>query len=143
MRNLNKLSIMFCCLALVAGGGFYWLKSHHQPYAAITQASLFLELLRTNKLKDAFELTLQNELTGKTYPEFEAFAHRQFCNVDTQTTTFPFQSNGNRLKRWIMDRPLDPPKITVEFTGSCLFGVTLQPVAPGIWKVHYFQSHAG
>ncbi len=137
-----RIPIVFTAV-LLTGGGFYWLKAEHRPQEAISQAQNFIDLLQLNKLEDAYQLTLKNELVGKTDGEFTVTVQRQLCSLNKQTTTFPFQSNGNRMRRWIGGRSIEPPEVTVEFTGSCLFGVTLRSVAPGMWKVYHFQSHAG
>ena len=135
--------VAISCMILLSAGGFLWLKAEHRPTNAIAQAETFVFLLNADKLSEAYDLTLQNELTGKTLAAFEEVAKRQFCSLDKTTTTFPFQSNGNRLRRWYQGRALEPAEVTVEFTGSCLFGVTLHSNSSGKWKVYFFQSHAG
>lgn len=144
---MNKFQKILLTTVLVfplfAAGGYFWLKAEHRPQEAIEQAQKFVDLLQQNKLAEAFQLTLQNQLVGKTAEEFSANVKRQICNLNKQTTTFPFQSNGNRLRKWLRGRTVEPPEITVEFTGSCLFGVTLHYVDGGLWKVYFFQSHAG
>jgi hypothetical protein len=134
--------VIACLIALAASGAFL-LKAEHKPSDAIAKAEDFVSLLKQEKFNEAYELTLKNELTGTTLTVFETKAKRQFCAVDKTTTTFPFQSNGNRWRRWYQGRTLDPAEITVEFEGSCLFGVTLHNLSPGNWKVYFFQSHAG
>ena len=130
-------------IALITGGGFFWLKAEHRPQGAIAHAQKFVELVQLNKLSDAYQLTFKNEIVGKTDGDFAAAVKRQFCPVTEQTTTFPFQSNGNYMRRWISGRTVEPREVTVEFTGSCLFGVTLRYVEGDEWKVYFFQSHAG
>jgi hypothetical protein len=137
-----RLATIFA-ITLLSCGGFFWLKAEHRPQQAIDQAQTFVNLLQLNKLEDAYQLTLKNELVGKTDADFATLVKQQMCGVNKHTTTFPFQSNGNRMRRWIAGRPIEPSDITVEFTGSCLFGVTLRYVAGGMWKVYFFQSHAG
>jgi hypothetical protein len=137
-----RLFVLSCLIALGAGG-LFWLKTEYKPQDAITQAEVFVFLLKTEKFDEAFDLTLKNELTGRTLAAFEAVAKRQFCALDKTTTTFPFQSNGNRWRRWLQGRVVDPLEVTVEFTGSCLFSVTLHNLSPRNWKIYFFQSHAG
>jgi hypothetical protein len=132
-----------CCLIVLGAVGFAWLKTEHRPKDAIAQAEAFVLLLKVEKFSEAYDLTVKNEKTGKTLATFETLVRRQFCAVDKTTTTFPIQSNGNRLRRWYQGRVLDPAQVTVEFTGSCLFGVTLRNLSPQNWKVSFFQSHAG
>ncbi len=137
-----RLFVLACLIALGAGG-LFWLKSEHKPQDAIRQAEVFVFLLKAKKFEEAFDLTLKNEFTGQTPAAFEAVAKRQFCALDKTITTFPFQSNGNRWRRWLKGRVVDPLEVTVEFTGSCLFSVTLHNLSPMNWKVYFFQSHAG
>ena len=146
MRKFKFVKIllpMVFAIALLASGGFYWLGAEHRPQEAIAQAQKFVELVQTNELDEAFQLTLKNDIVGKTDADFATIVKRQFCRLDKQTTTFPFQSNGNRTRRWLSGRAIEPSEVTVEFTGSCLFGVTLRYVDGGEWKVYFFQSHAG
>jgi hypothetical protein len=135
--------LVVCCLVTLAAGGFVWVKAEHRPEDAIAQAEAFVALLKAEKFSDAYDLTLKHKLTGKSLADFETLVKQQFCALDKTTTTFPFQSNGNRLRRWYQGRVLDPGEVTVEFTGACLFGVTLRNLSPQNWKVHFFQSHAG
>jgi hypothetical protein len=137
-----RLFVSSCLIALGAYG-FFWLKAEHRPQDAIAQAETFVFLLKSEKYGEAYDLTLKNELTGNTLADFETVAKRQFCSTDKTTTTFPLQSNGNRLRRWYQGRIVDPSEVTVEFAGACLFGVTLHSLSPGNWKVYFFQSHAG
>jgi hypothetical protein len=135
--------LLLCCLIALGASGVFWSKAAHTPKDAIAKAEAFVLLLKTGKMDEAYNLTLKNELTGKTLAAFETVAKQQFCALDKTTTTFPFQSNGNRWRRWVQGRVLDPPQITVEFTGACLFSVTLHNLSPKNWKVYFFQSHAG
>jgi hypothetical protein len=134
---------MVFAIALLAVGGFVWLKAEHRQLEAISQAQKFVDLVQTKKLNEAYQMTLKNELVGKMDVDFATIVQRQICRLDKQTTTFPFQSNGNRMRRWLSGRPIEPPEVTVEFEGSCLFGVTMRFVESGVWKVYHFQSHAG
>lgn len=144
---MNKFVKIFLstivAVALLAAGGFFWLKAEHRPEEAIAQAQNFINFVQENKLEEAYQLTLQNQLVGKTVGDFSVNVKNQICSLNKQTTTFPFQSNGNRMRKWLRGRPIEPPEITVEFTGSCLFGVTLRYVEGGLWIVYFFQSHAG
>jgi hypothetical protein len=142
-KLMKKIIGTIVAVALAIIASFLWLKAEHRPQEAISQAQKFVDLVQTNKLVEAFQLTFKNERVGKTDLEFADIVKRQLCNVNTQTTTFPFQSNGNRLRRWFDGRPIEPPEITVEFSGSCLFGVSLRFVDANGWKVYFFQSHAG
>jgi hypothetical protein len=137
-----RLLILFSVFATGAAG-FAWLKAEHRPSDAIAQAEAFVSLLKAGEFSGAYDLTVKNDVTGKTLVNFEALVKQQFCALEKTTTTFPFQSNGNRLRRWYQGRIIDLEEVTVEFTGSCLFGVTLRNLSPQSWKVSYFQSHAG
>jgi len=58
-------------------------------------------------------------------------------------STFPKQTNGNRLRRLIRGQNVDMDEVDVEFEGACLLGVRLRRTSDNAWKVFYFASHAG
>ena len=56
----------------------------------------------------------------------------------------PFQSYGNRLRRWWQGRPVDPPQCWLEFSVDGVpFQVREVRTDGGGWEVDLFQSHAG
>jgi hypothetical protein len=130
-------------LGFLIAGGYFWLKREYHPRTAIAHAETFVALLRENRFSEAYELTTKTGGAGNSLEQFTDLAKRQFCDLKSTDYSFPFQSNGNRLRRWLKGQPLDMNQITVEFSGACLFGVSMQSSADSEWKVYMFQSHAG
>ena len=122
-----------------------WLKADHVPSAAMRVAQAFVDRLQAGKFAQAHELTVKNnDYVGTTPAEFERIARRQFCGAIHLVSTFPFQSNGNRLRRWLAGAEVEMPEVRVEFAeGACLFGVSVRHQGAGQWQVYSFASHAG
>lgn len=130
--------------AVVSAATAWWLHRQHLPAESIATAQAFVRDVEQRDYAAAFGRTLGGPATGTTPAELQANAQRQLCPPAHVKYTEPFQSHGNRLRRWIAGRTLDGPQVRVEFTGSpCLFGVTLRRTAQGPWRVVGFASHAG
>jgi hypothetical protein len=141
---LTRRRAIFAVLLALAGVGFFlWLKAEHVPAVPIQTAQAFIDYLHANNYESASALTMRNGYTGKTPDELVVASRRQLCKLTRRVGTFPFQSNGNRLRRWLSGREVEMPEVQVEFVGDCLFGVTLRHVGGGQWKVYNFASHAG
>jgi hypothetical protein len=87
-------------------------------------------------------MTLKHRHVGKTPAKMEAIAKRELCGAARFASIFPFQSNGNRLRRWINGTDVDMPEVNVEFDGAGLFGVRMRRNLTGVWKVFRFACHA-
>lgn len=127
----------------IAGGFAWWLHQPHHPTEAVDAAKAFVRDMEQHHYNDAFARTLGGPATGSTPLELERIARRQLCPPAAVVATIPFQSHGNRLRRWVAGREVDAPQVRVEFEGACLFGVTLRRIGPGQWRVTRFDSHAG
>lgn len=133
---------------LLAGGAaiYAWLKAPYDNAAAWVVAEEFLQLLRDDRVEQAYDLTLkQDGLTGRNLDDFAVLAGRQLCSREPLARVWlhPPQSNGNRLRRWLHDRELDMPSLVARFEGACLISIELRRDGAGRWRVHYFQSTAG
>ena len=53
-----------------------------------------------------------------------------------------FQSCGNRLRRWVSGRKIDPDIMSVDYVLGAPFEVRLTSDDQGQWWISYFQSHA-
>ena len=131
-------------LILLSGLVFYfWSKSEYHPNEAINVAQEFLHHLELQELPAAYALTVQNnEYVGKTLTEFSSLSSKESCKSVLFKSTFPFQSNGNRLRRWLAGKEVDMLEVSVEFECWYPYRVTLRRVDGG-WKVFYFGAHAG
>lgn len=135
-------------LALAAptlAGGLWWLAHQpHTPSGAIAEAHAFVRDVEQGRFAAAHARTARNAATGTTLEQFQAHAAHQLCPPAQVGYTLPFQSHGNRLRRWLAGRDVDEPQVTVEFQGSpCLFSITLRQAEPGQWRIVRFASHAG
>ena len=137
--------ILFFAAALLIVFLVIWLKSQHQSSTAIYTAKQFIQHLQAKQFNQAFILVKQPSLAGTNQQAFEDIAKKQLgdCTLNKLSSVFPFQSNGNRLRRLLTGKPIEMAEITVDFAGSCLFSVTLHHHENGQWQVFKFQSHAG
>jgi hypothetical protein len=126
-----------------AYSAFLWLKAEHRSTEAIRVARAFVDHLQARQFVQAHELSMKNSYVGKTAGELEKISAHEMCSLDDTTETFPFQSNGNRLRRWLSGNEIEMPELHVEFKGSCLLGVTLRRSPDRQWRVFKFASHAG
>ena len=131
-----------CALALIAMS-FWWLRAEHTPEAPIRVAQEFLKKLEAKQFAQAFELTVKQGYVGRTPEELQEVSRQALCELDRMVSTFPFQSNGNRLRRFVSGREIEMAQVLVEFEGRCLLGVTVQRTKDQAWRVYRFASHAG
>ena len=122
-----------------------WLKSPWNAKAPVSVASEFLHLLYQREYLRAHELTLKNGYVGRTVMELERVAAHQLCGgANKFMYTWPRQSNGNRLRRWLRGTDPNMSRVWVEIDGpACLMSVEVRPAEDGQWRVFKFQSHAG
>ena len=119
-----------------------------RPERAIRTAQNFVDRLRSHDWEQAYELTTRQSDVGKSLGEFQGIVRRQWPEAPPASMRFlaarPFQSYGNRLRRWVHGQEIDPKEMSLEFSIDGLpFEVREKRVGRGEWKVSYFQSHAG
>jgi hypothetical protein len=143
------LAALFGSVAL--SGAIVWgLHQRYVPSEAIEMARRFISLIESGNLREAYALTTQDDLSGST---FEAFETKTRDRIDQVVfAAHPpiqwvgerggFQTYGNRLRRWLAGRKLDPELLRLEFTAGAPFEVRLVSVGEGKWKIRYFQTHA-
>ena len=119
------------------------------PPEAIASAERFLSLIKAGNFAEAYSLTTQDALPGRTLEQFESNVHRRVA-VDALTSTVEwrgvrggFQTYGNRLRRWLGGRKVDPDSIGLEFEAGPPVEVRVVSSPDGKWRVTYFQMHAG
>jgi hypothetical protein len=140
LPRVAAFSVVAVCAAIAAHA---WATRQYSHEQEILTAHRFVELLRDQNYDSAFELTTKSKVWGYDGESFHQFAPRQLCGQFSVTEVFPFQSNGNRIKRWVRNETADMPEVNVQYSGSCFFRVTLRRVANGDWQVLKFGSHAG
>lgn len=143
MSQKRSVAVVTGACLLALGAAVWWAKSEHRPQEAMQVADNFVKLLEARQFAEAFELTVKQTYVGKTPEELQAVSARELCKVDRLVSTFPFQSNGNRLRRLLVGAEVEMPQIQVEFAGACLLGVTLRRTVQNEWRVYRFARHAG
>ena len=141
--------LVLLILGGAAGAGYWGLHRQYAPPDALSLAERFLSLLKAGNFTEAYSLTTQDALPGRTLEQFESNVHRRVA-VDALTATVEwrgvrggFQTYGNRLRRWLAGRKMDPDSIGLEFQAGSPVEVRLVSSPDGKWRVTYFQTHAG
>jgi hypothetical protein len=151
MRIRWKIPFFLLLAGIALGAVAFWaLHQRYVPGDAIETSQRFISLIESGNLRDAYALTTQDALSGSTFEAFTANAqnrigHGLFPNgtpIRWKGIRYGFQSYGNRLRRWLAGRKLDPDMISLEFDVGAPVEVRLISPADGKWKISYFQSHA-
>ena len=141
-RRMGSIAAIVASLLALIGTGA-WLQAEYTPVEPIKLAQEFIDLIHTKQFAKAHQLTMKNSFVGTTPEALQEISHRQMCAVTRMVRAFPFQSNGNRLRRWASGADIDMPEVSVEFDGGCLLSVRVRQVGNGDWKIFYFATHAG
>jgi hypothetical protein len=124
-------------------GAVTWLRAPYAQTKPRKVAEEFLEHLKAGEFQKAHDLTVKSGYVGNSAKELASVLKNHCINVRRFAYTFPFQSNGNRLRRWLSGREIEIPEVHVEIEGSCLLGITVRHIGENEWKVSRFASHAG
>jgi hypothetical protein len=152
MRPIRKISIatgILTLLASICAGSVI----AHFPYIsspAQVMSRQFIDFVLCGDLQAAYRLMDKDVPAGATFTAFEAEVRQQLPLENPpvpQSVTFTgyrgdFQSYGNRLRRWLRGRKLDPDRASFDYTVGVPFEVRLASDAAGGWRIVYFQSHA-
>jgi hypothetical protein len=132
------------------GSGYLLSRSNCLPDAPLAISRNFIDLVRVGQLDRAYHLTDRRISVGSTFAAFEAKIRDEFP-IDTFPTRpageligsrSGFQSCGNRLRRWVSGRKIDPDIMSVDYVLGAPFEVRLTSDDQGQWRISYFQSHA-
>jgi hypothetical protein len=141
---VRQVRIAACVAVALLVGAFAWLKAEHRPDEAIEVATSFLQHVEAKRFAQAHELTTKSAIVGRTPEDLRSSGSREVCHTDRSAWSSPTQSNGNRLRRILAGREVEPPEVRVEFEGhACLLGVFLRLDDVGRWRVSRVASHAG
>jgi hypothetical protein len=135
---------------MTIGAAFAVAHLSYVPRAPIEISRNFVDHIQAGDLNGAYLLTNQKAAVGSSLPAFEANIRHQLA-IDVFPTTRPikligthsFQSYGNRLRRWLMGRKIDPDQVSVDYFIGLPFEVCLRSNDTGEWRITYYQSHAG
>jgi hypothetical protein len=147
-------TVLFAALMLggigLIGASFWGLHQHYVPSNAVDMSRRFISLIESGNLREAYALTTQDDLSGSTFEAFEAKTRNRINQI--VFAAHPpiqwvgerggFQTYGNRLRRWLVGRKLDPDLLSLEFIAGAPFEVGLVSVGEGKWKIKYFRTHA-
>lgn len=139
-----RTTVLSCLvLAALGAGGAAWLLSKHHPAQAYDVAVRFLQLVKAKDLDSAYNLTAKNSLVGRDNVAFQKIVARMCLSTQGDGTTFPLQTNGNRLRRWLNGRDIEMEEVGVEFEGLlCPMTIKLRQGPDKAWKVYFFENHA-
>ena len=144
------LLLLFGCIIVLGAIVFWGLHRRYIPAEAVEISRRFITLIESGDLPAAYALTTQDRLSGATFEAFEARTRNEIAQA-IRLTHPPvqfvgehngFQTYGNRLRRWLSGRKLDPETLSLEFNVGIPFEVRLVSSGDGKWKIAYFQSHA-
>jgi hypothetical protein len=148
-KRLFLLIVALLVLLSVAAAGYWGLRRQYVPPDAIALAERFISLIKAGNFTDAYSLTTQDAMPGRTLEQFESNVHHRVA-VDALTATVEwkgvkggFQTYGNRLRRWLAGRKIDPDSIGLEFQAGPPVEIRLLSSPDGKWRITYFQTHAG
>jgi len=125
----------------------------YRPPEAVRRAEEFVSAIVSAEMERAYTLTSREAPFGNSFQEFVAavdaeIGAREIVSIRVRDA-WPFQSYGNRLRRWLTGRQVEMPEISVDFLletdaeGSLLpFEVRQTYLGNGTWAVTYFQVHA-
>ncbi len=150
-----KLTLVI--IGLISSAILFWfLKQEYRPAIVVRTADQFITFLQNGELEKAYELTLKTAVIGKDLEDFKKNVDRQWrlnaSEIERREINYVStgQTYGNRLRRWFYGRKVDVDQISVDYTihakpgqGLMLFEVRFFRTGESIWKISYFQSHAG
>ena len=143
ITTLKRYALAATVAVVACLGAVVWLKSARRPAEAIKVAESFLTHIEARQFPQAYALTLQRGPVGTTLEAFEVTVLRETCGPVRLVSTSPYQSKGNRLRRWLSGATVEMPEVRVEFEGACLLGLTVSHTEDKGWRVARFARHAG
>ena len=140
-----RMGVTLTMLVAAAAFAVIVAREPHWPTEAVRVASTYVHALQND---DDIRALAMTGLSGSVRDRFALDSHRQLCARTPMTvvSTHPPQTVGNRWRRWLSDRPIEPDVITVRLENRdvpCLLAVSVRPRPQGGWQVSGFQSTAG
>lgn len=153
----RTIIVTVAIISILSCGVLYWfLKQEYRPARVIHKADQFITFLQNGDVSSAYELTLKTAAVGATLAAFSERAavqfHMKHDQIERREINFvrSGQTYGNRLRRWLSGRKIDENEISIDYSiwgksgqGLFLFEVRFYKVGEDLWKISYFQSHAG
>jgi hypothetical protein len=122
----------------------------HVPPAAVDVANTFIDRINVGDVPAAYRLTRQDASVGTSLGEFDLKLRRQLAidafplhrSVNFIAVRGGGQSYGNRLRRWMSGRKVDPDIVDLDYVFAVPFEIRLASDERGNWRVIFFQSHS-
>jgi hypothetical protein len=136
-------------VVLTIGAAYALTRLRYLPREPLKISRNFVDRIQAGDFERAYLMTDQGASVGRTLAAFEANIRHQLA-VDAFPMHRPvelvgahgFQSYGNRLRRWIMGRKIDPDEMSCDYFVGLPFEVRLRSDDRGGWRITFFQSHA-
>ena len=111
-KRAPRTAVITLAIACAITGACLWLKAEHRPSEPVHVAQAFVADLEVGEFAQAYALTMKNQYTGHTVSELADISSHNLCQVQAGRVLWmsPFQSNGNRLRRWLMGREVEMPR---------------------------------
>lgn len=143
------LAAAVVAIALLLGAAYALSHCDYVPREPLAVSRRFIDLVQAGSLAEAYRLTTERGAVGGNLEEFQSRIRRQLGIGDFPThravalvgITSGRQSYGNRLRRWLTGRKLDPDEIGVDYVVEIPFEIRLVAEG-GTWRIVFFQSHA-
>jgi hypothetical protein len=124
-----------------------FLKMPYRQNAAKNIAYSFIKLLETNKINEAYELTVKGSYIGDTISDFRNNSDVVAIQIKNAPIIFyglrPAQTYGNRLRRWIYNRNIDPDILYFEYSVGKIPVSIIMKKNNEKWNVYRVEIHAG
>jgi hypothetical protein len=141
---------LIAAVIVTALAAFALARVPYVPREPLAISREFVELIQAGDLTDAYRLTNHGAEVGRTLDAFEANIRHQLGieafpldrSIALIGTHGGSQSYGNRPRRWIAGRKVDPDQVTVGYDFGLPFEISLTSDDAGNWRIAYFQSHA-
>ena len=149
LQRRGRGVVVAAAVALAVAAAVAASRIQHVSADAVSLSMTFIDLLRAGELDKAYELTVMSDDVGRDLKGFADKVRREGVEGGARTGAAemrevrPFQSYGNRLRRWINGESVDQTEANVDFSvGGVPFKVGLVRFKDGRWRVRNFQSHA-
>jgi hypothetical protein len=136
-------------ILLAIGAGYVLSHWRYVPPEPLAISQTFIDLVQAGDLSAAYLLTDQRGGVGATFAAFDANIRHQL-GIDSLPSHRPTQmigvvsgpqTYGNRVRRWLLGRELDPDQISIDYWVGLPFEIRLA-IYEGNWRIVFFQSHA-
>jgi hypothetical protein len=138
MRRRLLALASFAALTVGAGTFAFWVRLEHRPEAALAATRQYI----AGTVAEERARRSSRPLAGAGEHDLEAGWSARLESCVTPVSFSPYQTNGNRLRRFLRGAEMDDNEVDVNFF-DCSVRFYLRKQATGDWSVYRVQSHAG